>query len=64
MSNPMPEGFRERFIKNGWRGVERYYGARTAVNQRWIAECGGLKALQAERRAYLDAKNRTTGISE
>lgn len=48
---PMPEGFRARFIKDGWRGVERTYGYRRSILQRFIAECGGLDVLQAERRA-------------
>lgn len=49
---PMPERFRERFIADGWRGIERYYGARTEVMMQWIAECGGLETLRAERRRY------------
>ncbi|WP_439538697.1 hypothetical protein [Sphingomonas sp.] len=54
--DPAPEGFRRRFILDGWRGVEHWYGARTAVNRRWAEECGGLAVLQAERRAYRDAQ--------
>lgn len=50
--DPAPEGFRNRFIRDGWRGVEHWYGARTAVNKRWADECGGLEALRAERRAW------------
>jgi hypothetical protein len=49
---PVPERFRQRFIEDGWRGIERYYGARTEVMLQWIAECGGLIVLKAERRAY------------
>jgi hypothetical protein len=52
---PMPERFRERFIKDGWRGIERYYGPRTDVMQQWIAECGGLAALKEERRRYRES---------
>lgn len=48
-----PEGFRDRFIKDGWRGIENYYGHRTARNMRFIEQCGGLEQLQAERKAYL-----------
>lgn len=54
---PPPEGFRERFIdptpRGGWRGVERAYGARREVIQRWIAECGGPTQLAAARRAAM-----------
>lgn len=49
---PAPPGFRERFILDGWRGIERYYGARTDVMNRWIEECGGIDVLKAERRAH------------
>lgn len=51
LPNTLPEGFRARFIADGWRGIERYYGGRTKINRLWIAQCGGLEALQAERRA-------------
>lgn len=56
---PAPEGFRDRFIdpttRGGWRGVERAYGARREVIQRWIAECGGPKQLAAARKAAIKA---------
>ncbi|RIV79560.1 hypothetical protein [Pelagerythrobacter aerophilus] len=52
---PMPERFRERFVTDGWRGIERYYGARTEVMLQWIAECGGLEELRAERRRYRES---------
>lgn len=48
----VPEGFRDRFITDGWRGIERYYGARTDLMMKWIGVCGGVTQLQAERRAY------------
>jgi len=52
-----PEGFRERFIdptpRGGWRGVERAYGARREVIQRWIAQCGGPIQLAAARKAAI-----------
>jgi hypothetical protein len=51
-----PAGFRQRFITDGWRGIERYYGARTDVMMRWLDECGGVERMQAERRAYLSAQ--------
>jgi hypothetical protein len=52
LPNIRPEGFRERFVKHGWRSAERYYGARTEITRRWIADCGGIDLLQAERKAY------------
>lgn len=52
---PIPEGFRARFVdptpRGGWRGVERAYGYRRHILMRFIAQCGGLDALQAERKA-------------
>lgn len=48
----LPPGFRARFIEDGWRGIERYYGARTDLMMKWIDACGGIDALQADRRAY------------
>lgn len=55
---PPPEGFRERFIdptpRGGWRGVERAYGARREVIQRWIAECGGPVQLASARRKAME----------
>ncbi|WP_159975852.1 MULTISPECIES: hypothetical protein [unclassified Novosphingobium] len=50
---PLPEGFRKRFIEQGWRGVERVYGARREVIQRWIAEAGGPVQLTDARKAWL-----------
>lgn len=54
---PVPEGFRERFIdptpRGGWRGVERAYGARREVIQRWIAQSGGPAQLAAARKAAI-----------
>ena len=32
---PCPPGFSERFIANGWRGVERVYGASTQLLLKW-----------------------------
>lgn len=52
--NPhMPEGFRQRFIEQGWRGVERAYGHNRQVIKLFIAMCGGPKQLGAARKAYL-----------
>lgn len=47
-----PYDFERVFILRGWRGIETIFGARTTINQRWIAECGGVDALQMRRRAY------------
>ena len=49
---PAPEGFAVRFVKDGWRGVERYYGGRTERNLRWLKECGR-DHLQSLRRRYM-----------
>ncbi len=48
---PPPPEFREQFLAKGWRHVEHLYGARTDLIRKWIGQCGGLKALQAERAA-------------
>lgn len=56
LPSAVPEGFRDRFIIDGWRGIERYYGARTGLMLRWIDASGGLEVLQAERRAYRQAE--------
>lgn len=50
--SPPPDKFRETFISDGWRGIERFYGARTEVMLRWIEDCGGLEKLQIERREH------------
>ncbi len=47
-----PPAFRERFIRDGWRGVERLYGARTDCLLKWIEWNGGDR-LYADRREYL-----------
>lgn len=49
---PVPPGFAQVFIEDGWRGIERCYGARTEVMLRWIEDCGGLEKLRAERRDH------------
>lgn len=50
-----PPEFEAVFLAEGWRGIERYFGARTAVNRAWLEECGGVKPMQARRRQYLRA---------
>ncbi|GLT02954.1 hypothetical protein GCM10007897_43850 [Sphingobium jiangsuense] len=44
-----PSDFDFVFVKHGWRGVENFFGARTAVNKRWLQERGAdrLKDLRA-----------------
>lgn len=49
---PAPEGFAARFVKDGWRGIERYYGGRTERNLRWLKECGR-ERLDALRKRYM-----------
>lgn len=34
-----PRDFPAVFVQHGWRGIERFFGARTAVNKRWLEEC-------------------------
>ena len=51
-----PSGFRDIFIREGWRGVELEFGAHTALNKRWLAECGG-ERLKEERQAYLQERS-------
>jgi len=48
---PLPSDFAEVFIREGWRGVEAAYGARTAVNKRWLREAGG-EDLKRRRMEY------------
>lgn len=55
---PPPPGFADRFISDGWRGVERIYGARTSLLLKWIEMCGGPE-LHARRRQHMDE----TGLS-
>lgn len=58
---PAPEGFPYRFVKDGWRGVERYYGGRTARNKRWLKECGQDRLI-ALRQRYM--KGDATALDE
>ena len=53
---PPPANFARVFIEEGWRGIEWQFGARTAVNKRWVAECGGDR-LKQERQAFLRARS-------
>lgn len=47
-----PADFADCFISHGWRGVERFFGARTSVLLKWIEICGG-EELHARRRDHL-----------
>lgn len=58
---PVPPNFAKVFIDDGWRGVERHYGARTALLLKWIEECGG-EDLHQKRRENL--RQRRCGKAE
>lgn len=47
-----PPDFETVFLVEGWRGIERVFGARSTVNVRWLEECGGIAAMQAKRMAH------------
>jgi hypothetical protein len=49
---PVPIGFADRFTREGWRGVERIYGARTDLLLKWIEMSGG-EALYERRRQQM-----------
>lgn len=51
-STSAPSDFPAVFVKHGWRGIERFFGARTTVNLRWLDECGR-EHLQSLRRRYM-----------
>jgi hypothetical protein len=48
--DPAPEGFAYRFVKDGWRGIERYYGPNNDVRNRWMAECGKARLIALRNR--------------
>jgi hypothetical protein len=52
---PCPPGFADRFITDGWRGVERVYGASTPLLLKWIEASGG-EDLHRRRREHYRAK--------
>lgn len=47
-----PPAFAETFVRWGWRGVERAFGARNDINKRWVSYCGG-EELKRARLEYL-----------
>lgn len=46
---PVPPEFRQQFLDGGWRRVERLYGARTSLLNKWLVICG-FEQVKAERR--------------
>ena len=50
---PPPPGFAEIYIRWGWRGVETFFGSRTACNKRWIEQHG--PELKQARQTYRQA---------
>lgn len=52
---PVPPGFRDAFIRGGWRLVERNYGCRTDRLVAWHQLAGGAE-LDAERRRYMERR--------
>jgi hypothetical protein len=45
----VPPGFVDRFLADGWRGVERVYGCRTDLLLKWIEMSGGAELYQRRR---------------
>lgn len=52
---PLPPGFRDNFIRGGWRLCERMYGCRTDRLLAWHQKAGG-EELNAARCAALGRK--------
>jgi hypothetical protein len=46
---PVPPEFRAVFLDGGWRKIERVYGARTSLLNKWLVMCG-FEEVKAERR--------------
>lgn len=50
--NPkMPPDFPAVFMKQGWRAIENLFGARTAINKRWVAALGDAASLPERMKA-------------
>lgn len=49
---PCPPGFADRFVTDGWRGVERVYGASTQLLLKWIEASGGDDLYRRRREHY------------
>lgn len=46
---PVPEDFEDKFTCDGWKGVERAYGASTALLLEWIERSGGEELYRKHR---------------
>lgn len=57
---PVPPGFPDRFVKDGWRACERLYHAGTPVLVKWIEMSGG-PVLIAKRAAAQTCGRRAGG---
>ena len=53
-----PPGFEDEFVRGGWRGVERAYGAPTDLILKWI-DRSGREQLYRRRADYVQARVRT-----
>ena len=51
----VPWGFEDEFVRAGWRGVERAYGASTELLLRWI-DLSGREQLYRRRAEYIESK--------
>lgn len=51
----VPWGFEDEFVRAGWRGVERAYGASTELLLKWI-ELIGREQLYQRRSEYVESK--------
>lgn len=50
---PVPNDFRETYVRMGWDGIEDHYGTNWRVIRRWI-EIEGRAGLIQERAAYVE----------
>ena len=55
----VPWGFEDEFVRAGWRGVERAYGASTELLIRWIP-LSGREQLYQRRAEYI--ASRASGV--
>lgn len=51
---PVPIGFADVFVRDGWRGIEHCFGARTDLLLKWIEMSGG-ETLHQRRREHMRA---------
>lgn len=52
----VPWGFEDEFVRAGWRGVERAYGASTELLLKWI-ELIGREQLFKRRAEYVESRS-------